>query len=156
MTFAEPCDGGAHATTRLAAAALLAVMRRGDRVLDAGFGDGFLARLARDAGARVTALDIDPAAVGMSLPGVEGIRGDAAQIDRTFDVVVANLPDAELRRCLPSLVAAAGRVLVVTGGRLVQASAIRRALAGLVATASSLDGWYCLSVVRGRASFAAA
>jgi hypothetical protein len=119
-------------------------MRRGDRVLDR--------RLRRPVSSRgwhatrrpVTALDIDPAAVGMFSAGRRGeSAATRAQIDRTFDVVVANLPDAELRRCLPSLVAAAGRVLVVTGGPGAGVGDPARSGRPRSATASSLDGWYC-------------
>jgi ribosomal protein L11 methylase PrmA len=147
LIFAEDCDG---ATTRLAAAALAAEVRAGDRVLDAGTGDGFLARLVRERGARVVAIDLDPGAAGLRLEGVEGRCLDAARVGERFDVIVANLPQAELERCLPALLAAARRALVVTGARLVGARRVRRLLGGLAVSARAEDGWCCFTATRDR------
>jgi ribosomal protein L11 methylase PrmA len=150
LIVVETCDGGRHATTRLAAAALAAVVRAGDRALDAGTGDGFLARHLSDLGARVVAIDLDPRAAGLRLEGVEGRCLDAASVGEGFDVVVANLPQEELERCLPALVTAARRALVVTGARLAGARRVRRRLGGLAVSARAEDGWCCFTATRDR------
>ena len=149
MSFEERCSGGAHPTTRLAAAALAAVLRPGDVMLDAGTGDGWLATRARGTARRVIAIDVDPGAAGLGLPGVEAACVDAAGFRERVDVVIANLPHHELLRCLPALDAAAARALIVTGGRLAQARPVRRALAGFGrVAATAADGWYCFTAVR--------
>lgn len=85
----EPAD--AHAFARLHAAVL---DRAGSgALLDLGCGDGVFARLAVDAGARVTGIDLDPAAVAGAaalVPEGRFIIGDAHDPPAgPFDVAVA-------------------------------------------------------------------
>jgi ribosomal protein L11 methylase PrmA len=137
--FHETFSGGAHATTRLAAAALARVARPGTSVLDVGAGDGVLARVALAAGAwPVIAIDRRPA------PGVRSISAERFLPGARFDVVVANLPDETLLALLAPLRAAAVRTLVVTGIRLWRGRTVLRALAGLeLDPPAALDGWCC-------------
>jgi ribosomal protein L11 methylase PrmA len=156
LIFVERCDGGSHATTRLAAAALRGACA-GLTVLDVGTGDGALARLAVACGAsRVVALDRDGGVAGVASPaaGVEARAGDilVAPPAGTFDVVVANLPEEVALAALPALAACARRTLIVTGGRLPRATTFARRLRGLrlaVAPPTALDGWFCVTAVVG-------
>jgi ribosomal protein L11 methyltransferase len=132
-------------TRRLALAAIERLVKPGMRVLDAGCGDGPLARAAVARGATVRAVDHDPNAivhawasgVAAELSRIEDLVGD-------YDVVVANLwadDIVRLARELASHVAVGGR-LYVTGARLWQCETIKRAFEGLsVERTEALDGW---------------
>jgi ribosomal protein L11 methylase PrmA len=136
----EVCAGGAHATTRLAARAVLAARARS--LLDVGTGDGFLADEARAAGVpRVVGIDRLPFAGAVVVDLFEAEPG-------RFDVVVANLPDDVLFRALPRLASWCERLLIVTGVRLYRVGALARALrrVGLApGRPAALDGWACLT-----------
>jgi demethylmenaquinone methyltransferase/2-methoxy-6-polyprenyl-1,4-benzoquinol methylase len=97
-------------------ATVAAVVRPGDRVLDAACGTGDLALAARDAGGRVTGLDFSPAMLERARrkdAAIEWVQGDALALpfaDGSFDAAtvgfgVRNLDDLaaglrELRRVL--------------------------------------------------------
>jgi ribosomal protein L11 methylase PrmA len=136
----ESCAGGGHATSLLAARAVLAC--RPESLLDVGTGDGHLMRVARSAGVtRVVGIDREPGSAGTIVDLFE------ASLDR-FDVVVANLPDEVLFRALPRLAGWAQRALVVTGVRLYRAGALARALrrqAMEPGAFAALDGWCCVT-----------
>ena len=68
--------------------ALAAALLRGARVLDLGSGSGYGARLLRDAGARVTGLDLDAAAVRLAAPAVRASAECLPFADASFDAVV--------------------------------------------------------------------
>ena len=121
---------GAHASTRLALAALERVVRGGERVLDAGCGSGVLgiAALALDA-AEAVGVDHDPAAVAASRANAarNGVDDRFTVTSRPleevvaagapFDLVVANQLLPDLLAMAPALVAAlaASGSLVVSG-----------------------------------------
>ena len=131
---AGPAFGsGTHATTRgcLAAIARLAA-RRGPagfrRVLDFGTGSGILAIAAARAGARqIVASDLDPWAVRTAADNARrngvanrmrtlGANGPAPRLSvhGPYDLVLANILAAPLRRMMPGLAP-----LLARGGRLV-------------------------------------
>ena len=77
---------------------LLAVLRgedlRGARAVDVGTGSGVVGRAMADAGARVVAVDLNPAAVRAARAlGLAALRGDLlAALRGPFDVVAFNAP----------------------------------------------------------------
>jgi ribosomal protein L11 methyltransferase len=105
---------GTHATTKLSIRALEKRLKRsGLSVLDVGTGSGILSIAAARLGAReVMGVDIDGVAVKMakenvSKNGVTGIvkirKGSIGDIQKRFDVVVANIDLRRLRRMRRSL-----------------------------------------------------
>jgi ribosomal protein L11 methyltransferase len=123
-----PCFGsGSHPTTRLLLAEIERRLRPGDRVLDVGTGSGILAVAAALLGARrVTAVDVDPDAVGaaranVARNGVAGrvsvSTGDLRTIPPGFDLVLANLTAGVLAELAGPLSAAPtpGGTLMVSG-----------------------------------------
>ena len=137
-------------TTLLAASALLSALSSlpSATVLDVGAGTGALAAVAQRAGARALGLERDPALVAAGRahrPLVELVVGEAPRDlpAGPFAIVVANLTDPPLRDLVPALVRLAGAELIVTGVRLWQGPALRRALerAGARPSAFSADGW---------------
>jgi ribosomal protein L11 methyltransferase len=150
---------GDHPTTVLSLLALRRAVREGTRVLDVGCGSGVLAVGAcRFGAAHADAIDISPAAVpttrdNAARNGVaERIAASTtplAEVDGTYDVVVANilapvLVDlaADLRRVL-----AAGGTLIISGILASRHDHVLAALAPLrpVATAER-DGWCAISL----------
>jgi ribosomal protein L11 methyltransferase len=117
---------GDHPATQLAVAALVDVVQVGDTVLDVGCGTGVLAIAAARLGAvHALAIDIEQHAREVAFANVEanGVDDvvsvsalDLADVERAFDVVVANLGGLELPlRLRNELVRVAERVLVVSG-----------------------------------------
>jgi ribosomal protein L11 methyltransferase len=112
----EPSAGfgtGHHASTRLCLLALQRLDLAGRSVIDVGTGSGVLAIAAAKLGAsRVTGIDTDPDAIGSALDNVgrnsvnvELQVAGVASFDGAFDVVLANLTAAWLRRLAPELLA---------------------------------------------------
>jgi ribosomal protein L11 methyltransferase len=109
---------GAHASTRLALAALERLVGGGERVLDAGCGSGVLGIAALALGAaEAVGVDHDPAAIAASLANAtrnrvgdrftaSGRPLDEAAADGPFDLVVANLLLPDLLALAPALGAA--------------------------------------------------
>jgi demethylmenaquinone methyltransferase/2-methoxy-6-polyprenyl-1,4-benzoquinol methylase len=103
----------------------LAAVRRGERVLDVACGTGDLAGRLAARGARVTALDLTPAMLGLARqrPGADAIRWIAGDIgalpfaDASFDAVTGgyalrNVPDLDCAlRELARVLAPGGRLL---------------------------------------------
>lgn len=69
-------DGLFHWVRRREIGAILRFLRvrPGDRILDAGCGPGHIARLLRDAGARVVGVDVSPRMLAMAQPWLEEAR----------------------------------------------------------------------------------
>lgn len=128
----EPSWGfgtGHHASTRLCLRAMQQLDLRGKSVIDVGTGSGVLAIAAVKLGAaRVTAIDTDPDAVASARENgarnqvvVDWYVADVAAADRPsargFDVVLANLTGAWLRRLSRSLgeLASRGGICVFAG-----------------------------------------
>ena len=116
---------GAHPSTTLALRALATHVEPGDSVLDAGCGSGALAIAAALLGAaRVVAVDTDPSAVDATIANaiangvadrVEVHRSDVADVDGTFDVVVANLGAPLVHDLGAVLLSRTRRALVLSG-----------------------------------------
>jgi ribosomal protein L11 methyltransferase len=163
----EPSMGfgtGHHASTRLCLRAMQALDLRGTSVIDVGTGSGVLAIAAARLGAtRVTAIDTDPDAVASAREN--GARNEvvvdwhiadvAALGDRemapTYDVVLANLTGAWLRRLaepLQGLAAAAG-TLVLSGLQTTERDRVLESFAGSTRLERELDeeGWTALVMV---------
>ncbi len=149
------CFGsGSHPTTRLMLAELQRRISPGASVFDVGTGSGVLAvAAARLGAARVVAVDIEPEAVDVTRAnaaanGVAGLvavsTADAADVEGTFDVVVANLTAAVLAGLAPTLVAAVARggVLLLSGLLPGQWPHIAGDFGALsVVDLASLEGW---------------
>jgi ribosomal protein L11 methyltransferase len=121
---------GAHVSTQLALAALVDLVRGGERLLDVGCGSGVLGIAAVRLGARAAvAVDVDPAAVaaaranadrngvGRRVTVVEGDAAAGAASSGPYDLVVANMLSPELRAVAPAVAAALapGGVAVLAG-----------------------------------------
>jgi ribosomal protein L11 methyltransferase len=124
---------GTHGTTQLCIEALEKRVRRrkGISVLDVGTGSGILAIVAARLGAQdVWGIDTDPVAVEVARENVEknGVKnlvkirkGDVRRIQKTFDVVVANIDFKGLKRLkLPLLRHLKGRGFLILSGILKQ------------------------------------
>jgi ribosomal protein L11 methylase PrmA len=145
---------GAHPTTRMALDALVGLVRPGASVLDLGCGSGVLAvAAARLGAARVVAVDVDAEAVDVTRANaarngvadvVDGTTISVADVDGTFDVVVANLGGRVVVEVLaPVLAARTARPdgALVVGG-LVDDDAPPPSIPGLSTTAVvRRDGW---------------
>ena len=115
---------GLHPTTQQCLEALSQLRLEGVRVLDVGTGSGILAIAAAKRGAReIVAVDTDPLAVRAATENAKGndlsvdVRaGSAADVDGTFDVVLANLVGPVLVQIAADL-----RARVRTSGSLVAA-----------------------------------
>jgi ribosomal protein L11 methyltransferase len=118
---------GQHPSTRLVVGELLARIRGGERVLDVGCGSGLLGLAALALGAaRVVGVDIDTSAVeatarNAALNGfgdlLSATAAPLADVDGSFDVVVANVGRAAIVELAGELVArvAPGGWLAVAG-----------------------------------------
>jgi ribosomal protein L11 methyltransferase len=157
---------GAHASTRLALAALERLVGGGERVLDAGCGSGVLGIAALALGAaEVVGVDHDPAAIAASRANATRNRvGDrftasdrpldeVTATDGPFDLVVANLLLPDLLALSPALGAAltaegslAVSGVVVDQRRPVVAAATRSGLVPVGEEAA--EGWLAVTFAR--------
>jgi ribosomal protein L11 methyltransferase len=174
----EPSLGfgtGHHASTRLCLRAMQALDLRGKSVIDVGTGSGVLAIAAVKLGAaRVTAIDTDADAVASARENgarnevaVDWQTADVAAADRSylrdrhaspaFDVVLANLTGAWLRRLAGPLLGLAGGTLVLSGLQTSERDRVLESFAGSSRLERELDeeGWTAFVMVHnyGRHSF---
>ena len=139
---------GEHPSTRGVMRLMQGVIRAGDVVADLGAGSAVLSIAAAKLGAeRVTAIEIDPDAIGnaednVSANGVAGrveiIEGDAATLLPLLApvrVVLANIITSVLTPMLPMIHASLAR-----GGQAILAGILREERAAMVA-ALETDGW---------------
>jgi ribosomal protein L11 methyltransferase len=152
---------GDHPTTQLCLSAVRTLTRPGIRVLDVGCGSGVLGIAALRCGAHhVTAIDVSAAAVEASwsnavLNGVadrfEASLTPVADVEGTFDLVVANVLAPVIVEMAPDLVRLVGDdgVLVVSGILAAAHDHVVEALAPLhVSRRSQLAAW-CAVELRG-------
>jgi ribosomal protein L11 methyltransferase len=154
---------GSHESTTLALRALIDHTPAGGRVLDVGCGSGVLAvAVARVAGASVVAIDIDEHAVEVTRANAE--RNDVgssvvasttpiADVEGTFDVVVANLLAVTLRELAPTIArrARSGGHVVLSGMLAAQEGAVAEAFRreGLGVVEVARDGaWSALVLLQ--------
>jgi ribosomal protein L11 methyltransferase len=143
---------GGHPTTRLLLEELDRRIVGGESVLDVGTGSGVLAVAAKKLGAgRVVGIDIDPECVPVTTANAEanGVSVEVsatplAEVDGTFDLVLANIGADVLIELAPQI-AARGGVLLLSGLLADRVDDVAAAYAG-TATASTLDGWAMLSI----------
>ena len=155
---------GTHATTRLCLQALEQALQPGDAVLDMGCGSGILSIGAMLLGAgRVTGVDIDPLAVktaqengrknGLYPPEYTMVQGDLAQqVDRAFDICVANIVADVIIRLSKDAAALIrdGGTWIMSGIIEPRAQEVRDAArqAGFeIMTQAQQDGWVCLTAI---------
>jgi ribosomal protein L11 methylase PrmA len=158
--------GGAHVSTRLALAALVELVRGGERVLDVGCGSGVLALAALALGAdEAVGIDIDPEAVEATRANAERNRVadrlvvatdlPAAGPASPYDLVVANMLLPDLVAVAPTVARVAGRhaAVVISGVLTDQRAAVLAPYAGLglepVAERTD-EGWLALTLRVGR------
>jgi ribosomal protein L11 methylase PrmA len=163
---------GAHASTRLALAALERLVRGGERVLDAGCGSGVLGIAALGLGAAdAVGVDHEPAAVVASrVNAARNAVGDRFAVSggpldevvaahAPFDLVMANLLLPDVLAVAPALraaLAAAGS-LVVSGILVDQRTPVIGAATplGLVPVGEEIaDGWLAVTFVAAAAGHA--
>jgi ribosomal protein L11 methyltransferase len=151
---------GDHPTTRLSADAVWRVTRPGDQVLDVGCGSGVLAIAAVLRGARsAVAIDVAEAAREATEHNarahgvgdrIEASCSPLADIDETFEVVVANIlaPTlVELADDLQRVLTPGGR-LIVSGILAGRYDHVLDALAPLRPVRTDvLDAWACVELV---------
>jgi ribosomal protein L11 methyltransferase len=154
----EPSTGfgtGHHASTRLCLVALQRLDLAGRWVIDVGTGSGVLAIAAAKLGAaRVTGIDTDPDAissardnVGRNSVNVELGVADVASLDGAFDVVVANLTGAWLRRLAARLLALSSNgPFVLAGLQTSEKASVLTAFEGAAKVIDDLEeeGWSAL------------
>jgi ribosomal protein L11 methyltransferase len=158
----EPSAGfgtGHHASTRLCLLALQRLDLAGRSVLDVGTGSGVLAIAAAKLGAvRVAGIDTDPDAVGSARDNVgrnsvnvELKVADVATFGGAFDVVVANLTAAWLRRLAPRLLAlSSSGPFLLAGLQTSEKAAVLSEFEGSADVIDDLeeDGWSALILAK--------
>lgn len=152
---------GSHPTTRLCAAAVDLLCRRGtvDSFLDVGTGSGIQSRIARARGARVVvATDIDPdalicaaahAALDVTTTPIHFSSAAPDCLGRQFSLVVANILNEPLRAlaCAFARALSPGGVLLISGFTRLEISQLNVCYADAgfrVARESTLDEWALL------------
>jgi len=149
---------GTHPTTAMCLDWLDGCDARGRNVVDYGCGSGILAIAALKLGAAsVLAMDIDPQALiatrenalrNQLLSGLT-VTGDPALLDRTADLLIANILAGPLVELAPSFAAAVrpGGRIILSGILTGQADAVTAAYRAWfdIALTATRDGWGLLS-----------
>ena len=120
---------GLHETTQLCLEALEEFVKPGARVLDAGTGQGILARAAALLGAgKVYACDIDPVAAAIAGNGFIGSVDAVASA--AVDIVAANINPEAIVQLAPDLVRVLrpGGVLLASGLEIQEVEQVKSAL----------------------------
>ena len=146
---------GTHPTTQLCLRWLERNLRIGNSLLDYGCGSGILAIAGAFFGAkRITGIDLDDQALNNARHNIELNRTDIEllpsenfNIERRYDIVVANILANVLVDIEPVLQSAAARRLVLSGILPDQAIRVREAFATWVRfdQIDKQDGWLLLS-----------
>jgi ribosomal protein L11 methyltransferase len=148
---------GAHASTRLALAALDDLVGGSETVLDVGCGSGVLALAALALGAAsATGVDVDPEALAACAANAErnGLSdrltlGRTVPAGRHYELVVANMLLPDLVALVPVVrgALAPGAALVLSGVLADQAPALAAAYDGLACDAERADeGWLAVTL----------
>jgi ribosomal protein L11 methyltransferase len=145
---------GAHPSTRLALAALVDLVRGGERVLDVGCGSGVLALAALALGAsEAVGVDIDSAA--REATAANAARHGLSDRLAVRETIGGHYPLAVANLLLPDLVALAPAIrdaiepdgrLVVSGVLDGQQDAVESTLGWDTVAAASDDGWLALTL----------
>jgi ribosomal protein L11 methyltransferase len=113
---------GHHATTTMCLELLDELELEGRTLADVGCGSGVLAIAAARRGARVVAVDVDPDAIEVTRENaerngaaLEARHGSVDVLDRTHEVVIANLLTDTVAALADELTRACSRTLVVSG-----------------------------------------
>ncbi len=146
---------GLHPTTVSCLELLAGLVSAGTRVLDVGCGSGALSVVAARAGADVTAIDVDPVAVDATAvnAAANGVQVRAsttpvADLDGTWDVVVANISAGAVLELSGDLWRVCSGTLIVSGILAERWDEVRDGLGGSVGAIRSVDGWTTASLTR--------
>jgi ribosomal protein L11 methyltransferase len=146
---------GLHPTTSSCLQLLADLLGPGTRLLDVGCGSGALSVVAARAGAEVTAIDIDPVAVGATATNAaaSGVAVDAsttplAELSGTWDVVLANISARAVLELAHDLWRVCAGTLVVSGILAERWDEVRAGLGGSVSEVQEVDGWVTAAVRR--------
>ena len=128
---------GRHGSTRAAVRLLERAPPAGQRALDLGCGSGLLGLVAAALGAELTAVDTDAlarraTAAAFAAAGLPARVLEAPPAGEAFDLVIANLPAADLWPALPQLLGAAapGGALLLSGTPALPPGRLEAALPG--------------------------
>lgn len=146
---------GLHPTTATCLGLLAGLVGPGTTVLDVGCGSGALSVVAAQAGAEVTAIDVDPVAVEATLANAaaNGVAADAtttplSSLSGTWDVVVANISARAVLELSGELWRVCGGTLVVSGILTERWDEVRAGVGGTVEDVRDLQGWVTASLTR--------
>ena len=155
---------GTHETTRGAMKALDAYFAGGiaPTVLDVGSGSGVLSLAAwRLGAARTVGVEIDPVAVenalhnrdlnGATAAQVDLLVGSAADVEGTFDLVLANIIAPILIEIAPEIAAKAGADLILSGMLAHEKDAVLAAYPDFEVVEEAMEGQWVVIRLRRRA-----
>jgi ribosomal protein L11 methyltransferase len=147
---------GLHPTTATCLELLTGLAGPGTRLLDVGCGSGALSVVAARAGAEVTAIDVDPAAVEATVANaaangvaVEASTTSLSALSGQWDVVAANISARAVLELADDLrrVLAPGGALVPSGVLAERWDEVRAGLGGEVVEVRTVSGWVTAVVV---------
>lgn len=146
---------GLHPTTATCLELLADLVGEGSRFLDVGCGSGALSVVAARAGAVVTAIDVDPAAVEATSANAaaNGVDVDAtstslADLSGAWGVVVANISARAVLELSEELWRVCAGTLIVSGILAERWDEVRTTLGGTVLRVHDVDDWVTASLTR--------